>query len=81
MVAALIATKRTLNAIREGERRQVAPEQFLFYNNPVITKNDRLTEELVLQINKPARPSDAFIGKPGYYEVDEFRDQKVGFLT
>ena len=79
MVSALMATKRTLNAIKEAERRSVAPDQFIFYSNPVITKCDKYTEELVIQLKKPNRPSDAFIGKSGYYEVDDFKEKDGSF--
>lgn len=58
----------------------MSPSKFLYYSNPVVLKNDRLTEELVMQIRKPARPSDAFIGKPGYYILDDNRDRE-GHLT
>ena len=58
----------------------MSPTKFLYYSNAVVIKSDKYTEELVLQIRKPARPSEAFIGKPGYYTVEEFNN-KDGNMT
>ncbi len=58
----------------------MSPTKFLYYSNAVVIKSDKYTEELILQIRKPARPSEAFIGKPGYYTVEEFNN-KDGNMT
>jgi len=46
-----------------------------------LIKCDKYTEEIIVQLNKPAKPSDAFLGKPGYYEVDDFKERDGGFMT
>lgn len=44
-------------------------------------KCDKYTEEIIVQLNKPDKPSNAFLGKPGYYEVDDFKERDGGFMT
>ena len=45
---ALDQAKRELNAIKEGERRQLSPSKFLYFTNPTVVKHDSKTEELTL---------------------------------
>ena len=55
----------------------MSPEKFIYYCNAQVVKSDKLTEELVLQVTKPVKPSLAFVGQEGYYEVDDFRQKNT----
>ena len=55
----------------------MSPSHFIYYSSPSVVANDKYTEVLTMQVIKPIRPSDAFIGQPGYYEVDDFRARQT----
>lgn len=53
----------------------MSPTKFMYYSNATVVKQDPKTEELILQLIKPIKPSEAFLGQPGYYEVDDYRQR------
>ena len=72
--------KRELNAFAESKRRQISPSQFLLYNECQIERRDvrqvKNQSGLRIVLKKPIRPSEAFLGQPGYYEVDDYKPRQ-----